>query len=57
MTQQPLQGVFIGDYTAVALGRDDVFHAAWTDFRGLPGVTPPNQEVYSQAVRIADCDE
>jgi hypothetical protein len=51
-----LQGVFIGDYTGVAMGWDGVFHPAWTDFRGNPGVTPPNQDVYTQQVRVQDCE-
>jgi len=45
-----LQGVFIGHYTAVAMGRDLVFHPCWTDFRGKPGVTLPNQDAYTQAI-------
>ncbi len=45
-----LQGVFIGDYTAVAFGSDGKFHPSWTDFRGNPGVTPPNQDAYSQSI-------
>jgi hypothetical protein len=24
-------GTFIGDYTGIAVGSDDVFHAVWTD--------------------------
>jgi len=38
-------GAFIGDYSQVAVGSDGVAHAAWTDFRGNPGVTAPNQDV------------
>jgi hypothetical protein len=38
-------GSFIGDYSQVALGGNGVAHASWTDFRGNPGVTPPNQDV------------
>jgi len=49
---QVLQGVFIGDYTAVAMGSDGVAHPSWTDFRGNPGVTLPNQDAYSQAIRL-----
>ena len=41
VTGNELQGVFIGDYTAVALGSDGVLHPCWTDFRGKPGVTDP----------------
>jgi hypothetical protein len=52
VTNKVLQGVFIGDYTGVALGPDGVFHAAWTDFRGNPGVTAPNQDVYVASGRI-----
>jgi hypothetical protein len=56
VSKQVLQGVFIGDYTAVAMGWDGVFHPAWTDFRGNPGVTSPNQDVYVQHVRVEDCE-
>jgi hypothetical protein len=38
-------GSFIGDYSQVAIGSDGRAHAAWTDFRGHPGVTPANQDV------------
>jgi hypothetical protein len=38
-------GSFIGDYTQVAMGTDGKAHASWTDFRGNPGVTSPNQDV------------
>ena len=31
-----LQGEFIGDYTAVAMGPDFKVHPCWTDFRGNP---------------------
>lgn len=47
-----LQGEFIGDYTAIAMGSDLVAHPTWTDFRGNPGVGTPNQDVYSQAVSL-----
>jgi hypothetical protein len=47
-----LQGVFIGDYTAVTLGSDFMFHPSWTDFRGLPGTTTPNQDAYTQAIPL-----
>lgn len=47
-----LQGVFIGDYTAVALGSDLKLHPCWTDFRGNPGTTSPNQDVYTQAIAL-----
>jgi hypothetical protein len=50
VTGNVLQGVFIGDYSAAAMGWDGVLHPCWTDFRGKPGVTSPNQEAYSQAV-------
>ena len=42
-------GSFIGDYSQVALGSNGVAHAAWTDFRGRPGVTPANQDVMIQS--------
>jgi len=38
-------GGFIGDYSQVAMGIDLSAHASWTDFRGNPGVTSPNQDV------------
>jgi hypothetical protein len=47
-----VQGLFIGDYTGVALGGDGVLHPNWTDFRGKPGTTTPNQDACSQAFRI-----
>lgn len=50
---QLLQGVFIGDYSAIAMGRDLVAHPVWTDFRGNPGVNTPNQDVVTQSVRVA----
>jgi hypothetical protein len=42
-------GSFIGDYTQVAVGTDGIAYAAWTDFRGKPGVTPANQDVMIQS--------
>jgi hypothetical protein len=45
-----LQGEFIGDHTAVAMGTDLMFHPSWTDFRGNPGVNDPNQDAYTQAI-------
>ncbi len=54
VTGNVLQGVFIGDYTAVALGSDRVLHPCWTDFRGNPGVTAPNQDAYTGAIRLDD---
>jgi hypothetical protein len=49
VTGQPLQGVFIGDYTAGVMGSDLVFHPSWTDFRGSPATNEPNQDAYTQA--------
>lgn len=43
-------GSFIGDYSQVATGSDGIAHAAWTDFRGNPGVNGPNQDVYTSSV-------
>ncbi|HWX80955.1 MAG TPA: sialidase family protein [Steroidobacteraceae bacterium] len=54
VTGTVLQGEFIGDYTAVALGSDGVLHPCWTDFRGSPGVTAPNQDAYTQAISLDD---
>lgn len=39
-------GSFIGDYTQAAVGSNGIVHTAWTDFRGRPGVTSANQDVY-----------
>jgi hypothetical protein len=47
------QGVFIGDYSAASLGSDMVLHPCWTDFRGKPGVTEPNQDAYTQAIQLS----
>ena len=37
-------GSFIGDYTGVAVDSSGQAYTVWTDFRGLPGVTTPNQD-------------
>lgn len=47
-----LQGEFIGDYTAVTLGSDFQLHPFWTDFRGNPGATLPNQDGYTQSINL-----
>lgn len=47
-----LQGVFIGDYTAISLGSDLKAHPVWTDFRGNPGLDDPNQDVVTQGVSV-----
>ena len=52
VTGTVLQGVFIGDYTGIAMGSDHVAHAAWTDFRGRPGTNTPNQDVYTQTLSL-----
>jgi hypothetical protein len=40
-------GGFIGDYSQVAFNPSgSKAYAAWTDFRGKPGTTPANQDVY-----------
>jgi len=49
---KPVQGLFIGDYTAVALGSDGRLHPCWTDFRGKPGVSTPNQESYTESIHL-----
>jgi hypothetical protein len=49
---ETLQGVFIGDYSAIAVGADLRLHPCWTDFRGRPGVTKPNQDAYTQSVSL-----
>lgn len=52
VTGDILQGEFIGDYTAVTMGSDLRFHPSWTDFRGKPGTSPPNQEAYTQSIPL-----
>jgi hypothetical protein len=47
-----VQGLFIGDYTGAAMGLDFKLHPCWTDFRGRPGRTAPNQDSYSQTVPL-----
>lgn len=37
-------GSFIGDYTGVAVDLAGNAYTVWTDFRGLPNVTRPNQD-------------
>ena len=37
-------GGFIGDYTGVAVDAYGSAVTVWTDFRGNPGTTPPNQD-------------
>jgi hypothetical protein len=37
-------GSFIGDYTGTAVDKDGSAVTTWTDFRGNPGVTTPNQD-------------
>ena len=46
------QGAFIGDYTGVAVGSDNVAHPIWTDFRGKPGVTSPNQDAVTARIPL-----
>ena len=38
-------GSFIGDYTGVAVDAQGKAYTVWTDFRGLPGTTKPNQDI------------
>lgn len=49
---EAIQGVFIGDYTAISVGADLRIHPCWTDFRGRPGVTTPNQDAYTQSISL-----
>lgn len=46
-------GAFIGDYTGVAVGSDNVAHPFWTDFRGNPGITSPNQDAVTARISLA----
>jgi hypothetical protein len=50
VTGTTLQGEFIGDYSAIAIGADFKVHPTWTDFRGKPGTNTPNQDVYTQSL-------
>jgi hypothetical protein len=45
-------GAFIGDYTGVAMGSDNNAHPIWTDFRGKPGVTSPNQDAVTISISL-----
>jgi hypothetical protein len=47
-----IQGVFIGDYSAVSIGSDLRIHPCWTDFRGRPGTNTPNQDAYTQSIQL-----
>ena len=49
---QVLQGGFIGDYSAMDVGADFRLHPSWTDFRGSPGTTLPNQDVNTQSISL-----
>jgi hypothetical protein len=50
LSGQTLQGEFIGDYTAVAMGPDFKVHPCWTDFRGNPALNTPNQDAVTQSL-------
>jgi hypothetical protein len=39
-------GAFIGDYEGTAIGAHGTIYTVWTDNRGNPGVTWPNQDTY-----------
>jgi len=39
-------GSFIGDYTGTAVDSSGRTVTVWTDFRGNPGITAPNQDTY-----------
>jgi len=45
-------GAFIGDYTDIAVSSDNIAHPIWTDFRGNPGVTSPNQDAVTVAIDL-----
>jgi hypothetical protein len=47
-----VQGAFIGDYTGAVLGNDRQLHPCWTDFRGNPGTNTPNQDSYTQSIKL-----
>jgi hypothetical protein len=53
VTGHLLQGWFDGDYTAIAMGSDFRIHPVWTDFRGDPGTTLPNQDILTQSISVA----
>lgn len=45
-------GAFIGDYTGVTMGSDNKAHPIWTDFRGNPGITSPNQDAVTISISL-----
>ena len=47
-------GAFIGDYEGTAVDDLGNVFTVWTDNRGLPGVTPPNQDTMGGVIP-ADC--
>ena len=52
-SSQFADGAFIGDYTGVTVGSDNIAHPLWIDFRGNPGVTSPNQDAVTAAIQLA----
>jgi hypothetical protein len=46
------EGAFIGDYTGVAVGSNNIAHPIWTDFRGQPGATSPNQDAVTVPIPL-----
>jgi hypothetical protein len=47
-------GSFIGDYEGTAVDDQGRVYTVWTDSRGNPGVTPPNQDTYVGMFDMAD---
>jgi hypothetical protein len=47
-------GSFIGDYEGTAVTADGTIYTTWTDFRGNPGVTLPNQDTMVGVIPTAD---
>jgi hypothetical protein len=47
-------GSFIGDYTGTAVDDQGTTYTVWTDFRGNPGVTSPNQDTLVAIIPAAE---
>ena len=47
-------GAFIGDYEGTAVDPDGNTFTVWTDSRGNPGVTAPNQDTYVGVIPFGD---
>jgi len=39
------------------MGSDLSFHSSWTDFRGSPGITLPNQDAYTESISLRNGED